>query len=418
MSSERPQRPSGVFCATERRKSGSACSPKLVSIQPGHSTLTRTSGARLSARLLLNASTPPLTAENSCGFSPAMPLVTWSQLMLTIAPPRSWSRMMSPMAYEHAIVPFRSTASRTSSLCSHSHSAASPVSTSAPALLTHTSTRPSSSCAPATRRSHPSRVARSAWRTSARPPRDTIASATSRARSGEPRCVSSTTAPSAAYVSAMARPMPLLAPVTTACRPANRPSRAGSVDGSAVAALALHARRERMPRRLGRTEDVAHAGLVGEGARDRLLRGLVVVVEDLLVVSRFPVDEDAADDAEVVDVALADHALADRVDDGTSHGRLGGPEHLHRLGGALDRHLVRKDRVRLSGEVGRDHREQVRVPLLLVDEGVRERLADRPALGADQEVDVRDLVALADERLSNQQRRGHETAPPYGCRCA
>jgi hypothetical protein len=37
------------------------------------------------------------------------------------------------------------------------------------------------------------------------------------------------------------------------------------------------------------------------------------------------------------------------------------------------------------------------VTLLLVDEGVRERFADRPALGADQEVDVRDLVALADE---------------------
>jgi hypothetical protein len=34
----------------------------------------------------------------------------------------------------------------------------------------------------------------------------------------------------------MARPIPLLAPVTTACRSANRPSRAGLVDGSAVAA--------------------------------------------------------------------------------------------------------------------------------------------------------------------------------------
>jgi hypothetical protein len=47
--------------------------------------------------------------------------------------------------------------------------------------------------------------------------------------------VSSTTAPSAANVSAIARPMPLLAPVTTACRPASRPGRAGCADGSDVA---------------------------------------------------------------------------------------------------------------------------------------------------------------------------------------
>ena len=49
---------------------------KLVSIQPGLSTLTRTSGASARARLLLKASTPPLTAENSCGSSPAIPVVT------------------------------------------------------------------------------------------------------------------------------------------------------------------------------------------------------------------------------------------------------------------------------------------------------------------------------------------------------
>ena len=42
--------------------------------------------------------------------------------------------------------------------------------------------------------------------------------------------MSSTTAPSAAYASAIARPIPLLAPVTTACSPASRPD---SVSGSA-----------------------------------------------------------------------------------------------------------------------------------------------------------------------------------------
>ena len=139
--------------------------------------------------------------------------------------------MISPIAYEQAIVPFRSTASRVSSLRSHSHSAASPVSTSAPALLTQTSIRPSSSRASATRRSQPSRVARSAWRTLA-----PIASATARARSGDARCVSSTTAPSAAYVSAIARPIPLLAPVTTARRPSSRRGPVRSTQSSTPAA--------------------------------------------------------------------------------------------------------------------------------------------------------------------------------------
>src|SRR3954464_80751 len=82
-----PQRRSGVDSATARRSPASACSAKAVSIQPGHRTLTRTDGARARARLLLKARTPPLTALNSSGSAPAMPLVTWSQLMFTITPP-------------------------------------------------------------------------------------------------------------------------------------------------------------------------------------------------------------------------------------------------------------------------------------------------------------------------------------------
>src|ERR687888_1960791 len=112
----------------------------------------------------------------------------------------------------------------------------------------------------------------------------------------------------------MARPIPLLAPVTTARMPSSR--------RGIRFRLALHAGCERVARRLRGVEDRAHAGLVAQGARDRLLGGLVVVVEDLLVVGGFPVDEDAADDAEVVDVALADDALADRVDDSARHRRL------------------------------------------------------------------------------------------------
>ena len=89
-------------------------------------------------------------------------------------------------------------------------------------------------------------------------------------------------------------------------------------------------------------------------------------------------------------------------------GRLSGPEHLHRLRGALDRDLVVHDRVGLRGKVRRDHREQVRVTLALVDQGAGERCAHRSALGADQKIDVRDLVALTDERLSDHYRRSHD----------
>ena len=64
-----------------------------------------------------------MTALKSSGLSPAMPDVTWSQLMLRIAPPPSCSRIAAPAAYEHAIVPLRSTASRRSSLRSQSQSA-------------------------------------------------------------------------------------------------------------------------------------------------------------------------------------------------------------------------------------------------------------------------------------------------------
>src|SRR4051794_15310694 len=94
-----PQRCSGVESATERRKSSSACSPNAVSIHPGQRTLTRTDGASARARLLLNDSTPPLTALKSSGLSPAIPEVTWSQLMFRMAPPPGCSRITAPAAY-------------------------------------------------------------------------------------------------------------------------------------------------------------------------------------------------------------------------------------------------------------------------------------------------------------------------------
>src|SRR5215212_7661713 len=179
-----------------------------------------------------------------------------------------------------------------------------------------------------------------------------------------------------------------------------------------------------MPSRFLRVENLLHARLAAQGARDRLLRGLVVPVEDLLVVGRFPVDEDAHDHAQVVHLVGRDDAVAHGVDDRARDCRLRRPEHLHRLRGALHRHLVGDDRVRLGRQVGRDHGQQVRVPLLLVEQRSRECLAERPVLPPDQEVDVSDLVALAHQglthhkgirhaRLSSLVRR-HAAAAPYG----
>src|SRR3954452_18365531 len=59
--------------------------------------------------------------------------------------------------------------------------------------------------------------------------------------------------------------------------------------------------------------DCARARLAGDGALDRELGGLVVVVLDLAVVRRFPVDEDADADEQILALALGDRALGDAV---------------------------------------------------------------------------------------------------------
>ena len=66
-----------------------------------------------------------------------------------------------------------------------------------------------------------------------------------------------------------------------------------------------------MLRRLRAREDVAHGRLAAERARDRFLRRLIVVVVDLLVVGRFPVDEHADEDAQVVGLVFGDDAALD-----------------------------------------------------------------------------------------------------------
>src|SRR5215471_7968701 len=75
-------------------------------------------------------------------------------------------------------------------------------------------------------------------------------------------------------------------------------------------------RAERMFFRLGPGNHIAHGRLAGERPLNRLFRRLVVVVEDLRVVARIPVDEHADHDAQVVGLVLRDDAALDRVDHG------------------------------------------------------------------------------------------------------
>src|SRR4051794_2336033 len=108
-----------------------------------------------------------------------------------------------------------------------------------------------------------------------------------------------TVAPAPANASAIAAPMPLLAPVTTARTPSSRgASPRGPASGlrarlcgvaRCVRALGfaggpLGSPGERVARLGLAVHHLLRAGLAAQGAGDRLLGGLVVPVEDLLVV--------------------------------------------------------------------------------------------------------------------------------------
>src|ERR1700684_3617635 len=105
-----------------------------------------------------------------------------------------------------------------------------------------------------------------------------------------------TVAPAAANASAIAAPIPELAPVTTVRRPASGGSPACCVVNAWSVLGAAGARGARGPR-VG--QHLVDARLAVDSAGDRQLRRLVVVVVDLLVVLCVPVDEDANDQRQV-----------------------------------------------------------------------------------------------------------------------
>src|SRR5687768_8385781 len=84
----------------------------------------------------------------------------------------------------------------------------------------------------------------------------------------------------------------------------------------ADAVLLFGVARERVLRRLGGGHDFRGRRLTGQRARDRFLRRRIVVVVDLLVVGRIPVDEDTNHDAVVIQLVLRNDARLDRVDHG------------------------------------------------------------------------------------------------------
>ena len=59
------------------------------------------------------------------------------------------------------------------------------------------------------------------------------------------------------------------------------------------------------------------------------------------------------------------------------------------------------------GEVRRHDGEEGRKPITVAREGLGKRMTGRTRLGADDEIDVRDLIAIADQRFTKEEIRCH-----------
>src|ERR1700730_6650694 len=157
--------------------------------------------------------------------------------------------------------------------------------------------------------------------------------------------------------------------------------------------------------------------LAGDRALDRELRRFVIEVLDLLVVARFPMDEDADADEEVVGFGDRDGAVLDAIGDGRGDAALRRTEHLHRLLGVLDGDLVEHHGARLAHQVGTDDREQSVDAFALTGERVAERSLRRAAARADDQVDVGDFVAVSDQGFTDHNLGdfGHDITPFCVC---
>ena len=86
---------------------------------------------------------------------------------------------------------------------------------------------------------------------------------------------------------------------------------------------------------------------------DRFLHRAIVVVLNLLVVGRLPVNEDANAYEDVVGLILRNDALRNAVGDCLGNGMLGRAEHLQGLFGALDGYLIEQNGRWLAEQIRR-----------------------------------------------------------------
>src|SRR3954470_15133149 len=152
-------------------------------------------------------------------------MTSWTDDMKTMTPRLPASSRARAASREHRNDPVR----LTRSTCSHSSSSRSTslCGDSMPALLTRRSTTPSSSRVCANARTTSSSLPTSIGTAIARPPLSVIAATISSAAGLSSRWLMATAAPWAASSSAVARPMPVVAPVTSPIRPSSRRASAG-----------------------------------------------------------------------------------------------------------------------------------------------------------------------------------------------
>jgi len=164
---------------------------------------------------------------------------------------------------------------------------------------------------------------------------------------------------------------------------------------------------ERMARGLVALQHLVDRRLVLERPLDRLLGRLIIVIVNLLVALGLPVDEYTHQNAEIVGPALVDDARGNAVHDRPSHRGLGRTEHLHRLLGAFDSDLIEEQRVGLGRKVGSDNGQQGGEAVGVVRERLGERQTRRSGFGADDQVDMCNLVAISDQRFTDKELPSH-----------
>src|SRR5919202_1435846 len=255
--------------------------PAVISVRmkPG-STSTRAMLSRRSSRR--SASERPRTPNFVPEYRALTPISPATDPMLTITP-RPCRRIWGSTAWTQ-----RAGASRlTATICCITLSRASmglPPPT--PALLTSTSIRPYASIVLSTSRSTSVRAVTSVGTARARPPCRTISSASAWIRSAR-RAASTTAAPWRASSRAVAAPIPLEAPVTTATLP--RISRPRAMCPSHPEhAVARRADGSIEAGRDGQAQGCARVGGIGDAVVPQARRAVVGAALDLVLLQRGP----------------------------------------------------------------------------------------------------------------------------------